>query len=80
VILQAVAFCGFMRYLHPALLQHCCSIVAALLPQTNKMPLSSAELQKLGLKYVGFGESRQTCSGDLVLEDSELIMELIRQR
>ena len=29
------------------------------------MPLSSAELQKLGLKYVGFGESRQICSSDL---------------
>ena len=29
------------------------------------MPLSSAELQKLGLKYVGFGESCQTCSSDL---------------
>ena len=29
------------------------------------MSLSSAELQKLGLKYVGFGESRQTCSSDL---------------
>jgi hypothetical protein len=29
------------------------------------MSLSSAELQKLGLKYVGFGESHQTCSSDL---------------
>jgi hypothetical protein len=29
------------------------------------MSRSSAELRKLGLKYVGFGKSCQTCSSDL---------------